>query len=250
MIPVMYTDLDSLYDTKFELLKSINPNLAYDLLHSGRYHIRNTENFGPITSDMFYPLWSKRTKKLFLVSRPTNLMLLINDFYKDMYNMEELGDMLLKFKLIINIAPYKLTKEEYKLLELKYAEMLPNCRVECVDIPVEELSTKWVVANVGAMFVYDFIKWCNYRLSLGDFETSINRVFGITPYTNMHSPLISNVNSEHNKDGDFITVAEDQFKPFLRVRFAPMFYYCVTMKVTPEQLEEYRRQNKKEKEEK
>lgn len=236
MIPVMYTDIDALYDTRFELLKSINPNLAYDMLHSGRYHSRNTENYGPLTRDMLYPLWERRNKKLFMVSRPTNLMLLIDEFYKDMYNMEELGDMLHKIKLLINTYPYKLTKEESKLLEIKYAQMLPNCRVECIEMSPDDLTTKWVASNVGAMFVYDYIRWCNYRLSLGDFETKINKVFGITPFTNIHSPLSSNISKDTNNDGDFITAAEDQFKPFLRVRFAPMFYFCVTLKLNEEQM--------------
>lgn len=235
MLPTIYTDVDTLFDTRFELLRAINNNLAMDLLLSGVYHAREKHDYGLITRDIFLPLWNKRTKQVLMSSRPTGVFTLIKDFYIDIYRQENLADMITEIKMFVNTYPYVLSQEESKLLERIYANNLPNCSIISINKSPQELTTSWMCDNIGAVFMYDYLEWLNQQVSLGSFDPRINQMYVVTPYSNMHKPDSAKLKNV-DKSASEMDMAEDVYKPFLNIKFAPMLFFCIDIPVYPDNL--------------
>lgn len=177
----LYTDLDSLYDTRFELIRLINKHEARRILKDGSYHERLTENYGNITWDMFYPLWRRRKKELFISATNTMMIGVIRKYFIALYTDEVYKEVRDKFKLYVNTYPYRFEEEEMKAMEYVIANFLPDIEVMFIYKNKQDLTTNWVSSKIGFMFKYDFLDWLDYQVTTGKFDLGMKHVTGVIP---------------------------------------------------------------------
>lgn len=177
----LYTDLDTLYDTRFELIKLINPYEASKILKDGSYINRFTERYGNIPYDIFYPLWRKRNKNLFIKANLTPMLIIIRQYFAALYVTNVYSSVKDQLVLYVNTYPYRLTEKEIKDTEKYIANHIRHIEVKCIYKSNKDLTTHWVADNIGTMFKYDYLDWLNYHVTLGEYNLSISRVTAIIP---------------------------------------------------------------------
>lgn len=177
----LYTDLDTLYDTRFELIRLINPYEANKILRDGSYLNRFTETYGNIPYDVFYPLWLKRNKNLFIKANHTLMLQIIKQYYASIYVNDIFSSVKDELKLYVNTYPYILTEKENKLLEDYIAKYIVHCEVITIFKSKKELTTKWVSENIGTMFKYDYLDWLDYQVTTGMYNLGVQKVVGVIP---------------------------------------------------------------------
>lgn len=218
----LYTDLDTIFDTRYELLKTINAAETKKILLNKSYHTRLVERYGNITWDIFKPLWDKRTKPLLVYAPRTSMLDIIKEQYLQCVTDPSYTDVLDKLTLYVNTHPYNLTEQEKKDIETGIAYMIPNCRILCIDKSFKELTSNWIVENVGYLFMYEFLDWVDYQFSTGVYNLKLNRIEAFAPGV---TRLEDNV-SITNKD---IMDMEEKYKMFVNLYLIDVEYFCCKM---------------------
>jgi len=186
----LYTDLDTIFDTRYQLLKVINPKELKRIVLDGSYHSRITENYGNISYEMFKPIWDKRIKQVLVYAPRTGMLDIIKDQFLQCIVDPVYTDVLKDLTLYVNTYPYNLTEEESKDIEDGIARTIIDLNIECMYKPWSELTTNWMVENIGYIFMYEFINWVNYQITTGTFNVKLNRIEAYAPgVLRLESPI-------------------------------------------------------------
>lgn len=218
----LYTDIDTLYDTRYELLRVINQYEADEILLNGSYHNRTTELYGNITWDIFKPLWDRRTKMLLKDAVPTGMFRVIKDQYLQCVMDPTYTDILDKLTLYINTYPYKLTEDEKKKVEETLARILPNCTVYAIDMSWKELTANWMVANIGHIFMYSYMDWVDYQITTGNYHLGLNRIEAYIP--GVIRPELSS-----KADAKDVMALEEKSKMFVKLSVIDVAHFCLRL---------------------
>lgn len=218
----LYTDADTLFDTRYELIRLINQHEANKILRDGSYHNRTTELYGNITWEMFKPLWDKRTKMLLKNAVPTGMFRVIRDQYLQCVMDPTYTDVLNDMTLYVNIYPYKLTEEEKKHIEETVARVMPNCSVYAISKSWEELTANWMVTNMGYIFMYSYMDWINYQITTGNYHLGLNRIEAYIP--GVVRPELSS-----KADAKDVMALEEKSKMFAKLSIIDVAHFCLRL---------------------
>ena len=220
----IYTDVDSLYDTRIEVVKLINQYEAEKIILDGSYHNRLKERYGNIPYDMFYPIWRRRNKNVFTNALNTMIPVLIQKYHAALFVDEIYSDVKNDIKLYVNIYPYELSIVERQMLEVILSILVPMCKIVTMNVPDCLLSTKWVCDNIGTMFKYNYIEWVNGQMMSGIYDLRLKKVKAVIPGVvpgNMYSAGLV---------GNDIIGYEEKFKPFLTLEIISAHYFSCIIK--------------------
>lgn len=225
----MYTELDTLFDTKYEILKLMNKNVARLLLHTGLYHTRTSDTYGPITYDVFKPIWDRRNKNILRKALDTPMLPYIFAYFTDRYLQPEYADVTEDIKLYVNTYPYDLSEDESMDIEKALAIKLKAIRVELIRKSPLELTTAWCASKLGVMFKYDLLEWLNYQLCHGTYNLGMKHVVGVTPFL---SNAIGGMFGVKDED---LNKLVNQFKMIINLVFIDAKHFSVAMVRPPKE---------------
>ena len=220
----LYTDVDSLYDTRFEIIRLINPYEANKIIMDGSYHNRKVERYGNIPYEMFYPVWRLRGKKVFTAANNTYIPMLIYQYYTALYVDELYSEVRDDLILFVNVYPYDLSIVERELLEAIIGRMIPKCKIQTISVPDSELTMEWIVANVGVMFKYNYIEWMAYQLTNGVYNVGMKKIRAVIP--NVVAGNIPDKALTEEEIGD----VDERFKTVCMLESISPSYYSVIVK--------------------
>lgn len=159
----IYVDVDSLFDTRLSTLYMLNDATAEELVTTGKYYDRVRDNFGSISADIFYTLYSRRNTEPLKLGIPTPIIDLVTEHYgsivTDIKNIEKEEDL----KIYLNIYPYRLEEEEIDVICRYIENYIPDVILEVIYKSIEDLTPRWIVDHVGCMFMYEANKWLEYH---------------------------------------------------------------------------------------
>ena len=79
----IYTELDSIFDTRLPILTAISYPIAEEVVASGSYHNRIKAEFGPISADLFNAIDAKRKKRVLRYAGLTKIIYVVGKIYRD-----------------------------------------------------------------------------------------------------------------------------------------------------------------------
>lgn len=184
-----YVDLDTIFDTRIPIAMSISPENTAIELYNQNYYKRHNNNVGYIPSDVFLTYYEKRNKKVLKFSKVTKIVedLILPQYYEiiqdgSMVDIENLPP------FYINYYPYSFNQSELEILNKSISKLFGGCKVELINIPLKDLDNKWVLNHVNILYMYEGLKWLEYRSIMEDMMlnplTKISLVVPLLLYNN------------------------------------------------------------------
>lgn len=155
----IYTDLDSLYDTKLTLLNMIDSRLAIEYVYR-EYDL--TDQILYLNNDVFNSIYKDRDKRVLLGSKQTSVIDLIRQIVSDIDIKSKLNNIIRgELKLVINIYPYILNNDECNNIKeflMKYIlhlneviiidkKEIPNDLLHKLNIMIRRDGLDWFFSN-------------------------------------------------------------------------------------------------------
>lgn len=155
----IYTDLDSLYDTKLTLLNMIDSRLAIEYIYR-EYDL--TDQVLYLNNNVFNSIYKDRDKRVLLGSKQTSVIDLIRQIVSDIDIKSKLNNIVRgELKLVINIHPYILNNDECNNIKeflMKYIlhlneviiidkEEIPNDLLHKLNIMIRRDGLDWFFNN-------------------------------------------------------------------------------------------------------
>jgi hypothetical protein len=192
---VLYTDLDSLLDTRLGVMATLDPGAAQSLVKQKTYWDREQDDWerltqGKITQEAFKAAWAVRGIEVLKSSVASQLFLVLNQLFGDFHliNMEGLTKS--DLRLEVNVHPYNLNSDEIETLTGVLKELLfPELMVTFISRPLKELTPTFWFQHYSGALIYDFPGWLKThcwelgRLKGRDFNLIVPRLFEKDPDT-------------------------------------------------------------------
>lgn len=165
-----YLDLDTIFDTRLPIAMSISPDNTGIELANKNYFKRHNNNIGYIPSDVFLAYYSKRNKNVLKYSNLTKILdELVLPQYFEVLKDGSMVDINNPPPFYINVYPYELTENEIDILGKGLSKIFKDNELKLINIPLKDLNSKWVNDHVNIMYMYEGLKWLEYRSSVEDF---------------------------------------------------------------------------------
>ena len=152
---LIYTDLDTLYDTKITLLNMIDPRLVREYL-SREYDI--LDHYLYLNNKAFDKIYKERDKRVLIGSKNSSIIDLIRKIVSDIDTKNKTTTAIPSvLNLIINTYPYKLDTDEQLVIKefmSKYILYLNN-----IDIVYKEVIEDELLSKINIMVRRDGLKW-------------------------------------------------------------------------------------------
>ncbi len=189
---VIYTDLDTLIDTRLGFLSEFYGNLNF--LKDTDYKQRTCNEFFGLPVKLFEELYKGRTGDVITKTPyPTLSIDFINEqcFIRTM----EMADVNKKLDMTveINTYPYSFTKEVLTTLGMSIKlNLMTNVKIRFINSP--ELSVKDAETKYTHIFIHNGLKWLTDKTDNGELtETPI-------PYVTLFAPLLYDSPGEYDED--------------------------------------------------
>ena len=163
----VYTDLDSLFDTRAVLLAALSNQGEYDIKLFGETDISNyfnrvKDNFGTISAWMFHYYYKHRASSLLTHADLTNIPNIIKDYLEASINTATKDT---SVKIYVNTAPYSLSTDETSAMFDLLSKVFPTTEIIFIDIPHREIEPKWIKdKDIGFVISYDIADWLGYQI--------------------------------------------------------------------------------------
>lgn len=159
----IYTDLDSLLDTRLPLLAQFDMEGVPKYLRD-KYHHRISDWFWEdlrVTKEQWREAWATRGGDLWKKSLPTGAFDLLNDMYRSLKWELDPSDTKRQVVIAVNIAPYTIDAAGQDFLReiIAYYVPGPNIRVEIMNTPYWALDPAYVASYFKSMLIYDYTEW-------------------------------------------------------------------------------------------
>lgn len=186
---ILYTDLDSLMDTRMGVIAQLSPETATELMSNEGYWSRERDDWealtkGQVTQEAFNEAWVCRDVTTLQSSITTQLFLVINQLFGDHHLIRMEGLTGVGLRLEINIHPYELTPVEVQVLEEVLKEYcFEGLLVTFISKPMELITPKFLFERYSGALIYDFHRWFKHhawelgRLKGRDFNLIVPRLF-------------------------------------------------------------------------
>lgn len=220
-----FIDIDSILDTRFSVLYALNQNKAIELITNGEYGKRKKDVFDNISSDIFLPMYRKRTKYMLSVATMTKSIKLVTEFLIESVSEIKNIENGLHSYLYINTYPYNLNKTEQDNISKLLLNILPTfVEIKYVDMSFEELTPEWLSGNVNNIMLYNGLEWI-------EFHTSNNNLLRrplIDTY--LYIPTIAN-GSTKSKDinNNFFNTLSNSLGGLITLVPIDISYFCTSL---------------------
>lgn len=176
----IYTDIDSLFDTRFAVLEQVDQLLALTNLKKG-WATREADVFEGIDKELFDKLYESRDLSVLELAQPTQIIDPIRKWIHSALqtiNGSPNGD---KVVLFVNVWPYLLTREKAREFGSSISESVGGAiDVRMINVNPEEIDTETAAAYFSAMFIYDWDTWLESNAKSGAFAK--RRIPDVTLY--------------------------------------------------------------------
>jgi len=161
----IYTDIDTIFDTRIALAYLLDSKNITEFIKSGSYKNRVKDNYNNISYDIFQALYKVRNKKILEFALFSNILANIREQYgisvTDITTVELNSNVI----LYLNTYPYDLTVEEQDNISSILIALLPNIKIKILNIKYSEIEPEWIKKNVSCMFMYDGIEWLESKVA-------------------------------------------------------------------------------------
>ena len=215
----LYIELDTLIDTRLNMIIGLDKDLAIDWFNNG-WKSRKSDTYSYLSTDTFTRLYENRDRDALTAPLTTHMIDLINDFAKKatLEDREAGGDGIIT--IFLNTYPYDLSDKELDALTIGFGcKFLDNVKIECIHM--KDVSVGWVNLNVKMMIKYDGLKWLEKR---NLFEGMSNTL----PDTILVVPDIVNDNTMLKEDGKDVELNQlkEVLSPIIQVEFIDIGMFC------------------------
>ena len=222
----VYTDVDTLLDTRLIVRDFIDKELSYKELTSGNYHKRVTENFGNYGHNEFMYLYNSRDERV-LEAEPirTNVFKFLTEFFISALSVLVSEKVNGSLKLYINISPYE---------DLDLAKSLVNPYLleyglyEKIDIIflTDEPDITWFTENITEIILYNGLDKLREWTTL-DVKTlvALNEIsFNMPAIFNPNDFL---VNGQNNNKKELLDLIVSTFEKITDIHFLDTKTFCI-----------------------
>ena len=166
-------ELDCIFDTRLAVLASMGEE-TLEIALKADYHERYGDIFIGVDNAKFKELYDNRTKEILSVATMTPMAALMREFsIKTTQNILN-GPFHYQPLITVNVWPYKLTKDECKIIsDGVYAICNSLAEVDVVDMPYEDITPSYVKHNVAVYVAYEYYKWLEVHSTTEAFKTTI-----------------------------------------------------------------------------
>ena len=168
----VYTDLDSLFDTRAVLLAALSKQGELDIRVFGENDITNyfnryRDNFGVISAWMFHYYYKYRTSNLLTHADLTKVYMYIRDYILDALKLAK-GEF--SPVIYINTYPYTLSTEETTMMLGILTPLFgENTDIIFINIRSREIEHTWIKEkNIGMVISYSAMEWLNYQIEINN----------------------------------------------------------------------------------
>ena len=218
----IYTELDSIFDTRLPILTAISYPIAEEVVASGGYHNRLKDEFGPISADLFSSIYAKRKKMVLRYSGLTKIIHVVGKIYRDRITDIKNCEIRNTIKIFINTYPYDLSSSEQD--ELTKAICLEIGLVDIVFVKAnnKQLTPAWIRdKDINSVIKYDLLPWIEYHMGKGNFEeSSLANISLACP------PLLDIYASPKQINLDMYKAIKESLQPYANVEFIDTDYFC------------------------
>lgn len=175
----IYLDLDTLFDTRYGLIKQIDKTILIDMIKDESYFFRIYDEFKYINNVLFNFLYLRRDKTTLQQSPVTKVieaiaaeLMLLDD------KKLQSGEM--KITIVdINVYPYTLNEVEEKRIRniLNLLLLNNNIDIRFINIDPKDLTLGHVNERYTTMFIYDGLKWLDYHMAIKDGVATSTKLF-------------------------------------------------------------------------
>ena len=159
---IVYTTLDSLYDTKLATYGLLDHRLSKEYFKDEH---KLVDQCLYITDSVFKRIYAKRDKNTLLNSKTTSVIDLLRQFSGDVVMKNKMNNTNFSLELHINTYPYVLTDEEKKYMSVFYRQHI--LYLKDVILLYEDMDTKSTssINKINLLILDNGIDWLLSRLS-------------------------------------------------------------------------------------
>ena len=225
----LYTDLDSLWDTRLATYLQMDESYPERVIKYG-YATRIYDRFDAygVSWDEWRARYLKRDKETMVLAMMTHIPALIKATIIDK-EQQAMTAPLLQPNLIINTAPYQLDETEVEVIKNLMIDVLhtgDGFKIEFVHRPIEKVTPAWLhESKIFDMFATNGEDWLAYHLEYGTLNDDTCR--DIT----LHIPALV---TQIAKDPRFVMkrglpLYKDIMSPFINMSFVKADFFCAVM---------------------
>ena len=222
--------IDAVLDTRYGTLLKLDKQKALEVAKTGKYTTRTSDTWCElgvdIDQDRYNDLYLNRDIETLKLSRPSNLVYLLLQLYKESYSSLDPTDTNKGIEFHLNFYPYKLSSElrSEMAIALQALLELPDPIVPTYLSPIK-LSPSFIKDSYEALIVYSFDDWLKEnRDRLIDTPIPRNTILACTIYPNI-TPTEKELMSENIKSP--FTALELIMTEYIDVKFLTIDVFCV-----------------------
>lgn len=240
----IFTDIDTVLDTRLIVAMTIDFKSTIRMLESGEYHDRVRDQIGIIPYDLFRAFYAKRSKSVLEHAAPCKILGIVRDYYTEaMSDMKNVAEVSTKYILYLNTYPYHLDDEEIDNLKKYIGLFIPGVDIRNVNKSIREITPEWISEHIQTMILYDGPYWAEYWMANKEL---INHP---VVHCGMLAPAIITQNSYGNKitPKHFIEF-QDMFRGVIELTVLPAHHFSgvVTEDIMEDEEQEEQTESEKE----
>lgn len=219
----LLVDLDSILDTRFGLLASIDTTYAENAIKAG-YHQRTVDDFPDVPFETFESLYRDRTKLALEKTRITPIALMVNDFVNKTIDMSLNSPYKMLPRVMINVHPYELSPEEETLIIQGLIGVVDQrADIQLVSYSVEKIHPLFVKRYLSMMIMYRYDEWLKIH-AYGDGFKKVN-----CSDIGLIGPEISFIKNEQDVKENPYRAAEFMFQPIIGLKLIPVNNFSILL---------------------
>lgn len=222
----IYIDLDSILDTRFSMLYTIDKDMLKKIYVNKEYDNRIINEFDYIPSNVFNLLYKYRNNDILSISNPTKILKILILEIGALKNSLQLMNLNEPLTVDINMYPYTPSKADSDTLKKLLLTLLnmSDIIINIINIDIKDLTPSVVENEYLSMIMYDGMEWFGHMLNTESFKDHyIPNVNLIVPAL-MYKPVI--MKQIKNYEDMFNDIVK-QSAIFINVKFTPVEYFNV-----------------------
>lgn len=209
----IYTNLDSILDTRLSLIYSLNKTLFTDIVKNNlnSYQSRIMDDFNGFDSRLFKEIYKKRNKKIIKEPIPNFIPQLLKSYILNALEQKPSE----VITLYLNVYPYVLSSIEKENLQNGIFNIFKGIiNIEILDKPETEVTVKFMHENIGLIVMYNGLDWVEHNLSNKNLVS-----LGIPDILMIVPRLTNRIVVKKDSLNDFFTDFEKYLHQFVQLLF-------------------------------